>query len=108
MDIQNTAALFDALSSPVRLNVLLALVDAGKAGMVAGEIATQVDVTPTNLSFHLRALTRSELIDVFKEGRFLRYRANFGFAAAFVDDLVERVGRPAARLSRSSGRKTKK
>lgn len=44
--------------------------------MVAGEIATTLDVPPTNLSFHLKALTQAHLLTVEQEGRFQRYRAN--------------------------------
>ena len=44
--------------------------------MVAGEIATTLEVPPTNLSFHLKALTQARLLTVEQEGRFQRYRAN--------------------------------
>ncbi len=44
--------------------------------MVAGEIATALDVPPSNLSFHFKALTHAGLLTVEQEGRFQRYRAN--------------------------------
>jgi len=44
--------------------------------MVAGEIARALDIPPTNLSFHLKALTQACLVAVELEGRFQRYRAN--------------------------------
>ncbi len=67
---------FEALSSAVRLDVFRLLVQAGSAGRVAGEIAAALDIPPTNLSFHLKALLQSGLVTVEQEGRFQRYRAN--------------------------------
>lgn len=108
MKTKNVAEMFEALASPIRLDVLLALIRAGDAGLVAGEISTLVGVSPTNLSFHLRSLTQSGLVVVAQEGRFLRYRANFGRVATFVDDLVDEVGEPVAKILRSLGRRRKK
>ncbi|THF62555.1 ArsR/SmtB family transcription factor [Pseudothauera rhizosphaerae] len=76
--MEKTAVLqvFEALSSGVRLDVFRLLVQAGSPGRVAGEIATALDVPPTNLSFHLKALLAAGLVTVEQEGRFQRYRAN--------------------------------
>ena len=52
------------------------LVRKGTEGLVAGEIAGALDIPPTNLSFHLKALTQARLVTVEQEGRFQRYRAN--------------------------------
>ncbi len=74
---KNTATtVFESLSSAVRLDVYRLLVKKGINGMVAGEIAVTLDVPPTNLSFHLKALTQAGLLTVAQEGRFQRYRAN--------------------------------
>lgn len=67
---------FEALSSGVRLDVFRLLVQAGKGGRVAGEIATALDLPSTNLSFHLKALVQANLLSVEQEGRYQRYRAN--------------------------------
>jgi DNA-binding transcriptional ArsR family regulator len=69
-------AIFETLSSGLRLDVYRLLVKKGTAGLVAGEIAAILDVPPTNLSFHFKALTQSGLLTVVQEGRFQRYRAN--------------------------------
>ena len=60
----------------MRLKVFRLLVKEGPTGLVAGEIATAIKVPPTNLSFHLKALTHARLVTVAQEGRFQRYRAN--------------------------------
>ncbi|MGP1678564.1 MAG: ArsR/SmtB family transcription factor [Burkholderiales bacterium] len=67
---------FESLASGIRLDVYRLLVRKGPEGLVAGEIASALDIPPTNLSFHLKALTQAHLVTVEQEGRFQRYRAN--------------------------------
>ncbi len=76
MDKRTATSLFESLSSGVRLDVFRLLVKQGREGMVAGEIAATLEVPPTNLSFHLKALTQAGLVTVEQEGRYQRYRAN--------------------------------
>lgn len=76
MEKQTATQIFESLSSGIRLDVYRLLVRFGKEGLVAGEIATTLNVPPTNLSFHLKALTQAGLVTVEQEGRFQRYRAN--------------------------------
>jgi DNA-binding transcriptional ArsR family regulator len=68
--------IFESLASGIRLDVYRLLVRKGAEGLVAGEIAAALDIPPTNLSFHLKALTQARLVTVEQEGRFQRYRAN--------------------------------
>lgn len=67
---------FEALSSGVRLDVFRLLVQAGPNGRVAGEISASLDIPPTNLSFHLKALVQAGLLSVEQEGRYQRFRAS--------------------------------
>lgn len=76
MDQVAATTVFESLASGIRLDVFRLLVRMGPAGLVAGEIASTLDVPPTNLSFHLKALTQAGLLTVQQEGRFQRYRAN--------------------------------
>ena len=76
MKTKQATTVFEALSSDVRLELFRLLVKNAPDGLVAGEIAKQLDVPSTNLSFHLKAILHAGLISVEKEGRFLRYRAN--------------------------------
>lgn len=57
--------------------------------MVAGEIASTLNVPPTNLSFHLKALTQARLLTVEQEGRFQRYRANIPLMLDLIAYLTE-------------------
>ena len=76
MEKDTAVSVFESLSSGVRLDVFRLLVRKGADGMVAGEIAATLEIPPTNLSFHLKALTQVGMLGVTQEGRFLRYRAN--------------------------------
>ena len=67
---------FESLASGIRLDVYRLLVRQGTEGLVAGEIASALAIPPTNLSFHLKALTPARLATAEQEGRFQRYRAN--------------------------------
>lgn len=84
MEGDTATTIFESLSSGVRLDVFRLLVRKGAEGMVAGDLATALDVPPSNLSFHLKALTYAHLLTVEQEGRFQRYRAN----TALMMDLV--------------------
>lgn len=82
-------AIFESLSSGVRLDVYRLLVKKGTEGMVAGEIASELDIPPTNLSFHLKALTQARMLSVTQEGRFQRYRANLPLMLSLIAYLTE-------------------
>lgn len=87
---KNTAiAIFESLSSGLRLDVYRLLVRKGTDGMVAGEIASALDVPPTNLSFHLKSLTQAGMLTVEQEGRFQRYRANIPLMLDLIAYLTE-------------------
>lgn len=89
--VQKTAAtaVFESLSSPVRLDVFRLLVRQGPGGMVAGEISAALDVPPTNLSFHLKGMTHASLLTVEQEGRYQRYRANLALMVDLIGYLTE-------------------
>ena len=84
MDNSSAVKIFESLSSGIRLDIYRLLVKTGPAGLVAGEIGAALALPPTNLSFHLKALTQSQMLSVVQEGRFLRYRANL----ALMQELI--------------------
>ena len=81
--------IFESLSSGLRLDTYRLLVRTGMEGLVAGEIAVALDVPPTNLSFHLKALTQAGMLTVEQEGRFQRYRANIPLMLELIAYLTE-------------------
>lgn len=98
MEKKEAAAIFESLSSGVRLDVYRLLVKQGTDGMVAGDIAAALDLPPTNLSFHFRAMTQTRLLTVEQEGRFQRYRANIPLMLELIAYLTEEccAGHPEA------------
>jgi DNA-binding transcriptional ArsR family regulator len=89
MDKLSALAVFESLSSGVRLDIYRLLVKVGPEGLVAGEISSTLAVPPTNLSFHLKALTNAQLLSVVQEGRFQRYRANLALMHNLIAYLTE-------------------
>lgn len=75
MDKQLATTVFESLASGIRLDIFRLLVKHAPDGLVAGEIAATLAVPPTNLSFHLKAMTQAGLLGVTQEGRYQRYRA---------------------------------
>ena len=67
-----------ALAQAQRLRAFKALVVAGPDGLTPGILAQQLDSAPSALSFHLKELAHSGLVDIEQRGRNLIYRANFG------------------------------
>lgn len=96
MEKLSAISVFESLASGVRLDIYRLLVKTGSQGMVAGEIATELAVPPTNLSFHLKALTQAQLLSVVQEGRFQRYRANLVLMQELIAYLTAEccAGRP--------------
>ena len=89
MEKISAVKVFESLSSGVRLDIYRLLVRTGPIGLVAGEIASTLDLPPTNLSFHLKALTQAQLVSVVQEGRFQRYRANLALMQELIAYLTE-------------------
>lgn len=88
MEKDHAVSIFESLASGVRLDIYRLLVRAGPAGMVAGELSAALDVPPSNLSFHLKALTYTKLLSVEQEGRYQRYRANISLMAEVIAYLT--------------------
>lgn len=89
MEKTTATAMLESLASGVRLDVFRLLVRKGPQGMVAGAIASALELPPTNLSFHLKALTQAGLLRVEQEGRFQRYRADVAAMSALLAYLTE-------------------
>lgn len=89
METKTATTIFESLSSGWRLEAFRLLVKKGPEGMVAGDIAAALDLAPSSLSFHLKALTHAGMVTVEQEGRFLRYRANLPLMAELIAYLTE-------------------
>lgn len=80
---------FAALSQETRFHIVRMLVVAGPDGMAAGAIAEKAEVSPSNVSFHLKELERSGLINQQRESRSIIYTANYDGLGALVRFLLE-------------------
>jgi len=75
-DIVRFADMLAAIGTESRLRITQLLLTAHPDGMVAGEIQAELGVSASNLSHHLEKLKNEGVIDVKREGSFLRYTAN--------------------------------
>ena len=66
-----------ALAQVQRLRAFRALVVAGEDGLTPSSLASQLEIAPSGLSFHLKALSHAGLVSVESSGRNLIYRAAF-------------------------------
>lgn len=71
-DLQAVPA-FVALGHQIRLDAFRLLVRSGPDGMASGEIAAELSVGATAMSFHLSTLERAGLVASRRDGRHIRY-----------------------------------
>lgn len=102
-----------ALAQAQRLRVFRALVVAGPEGLTPGVLATELDVAPSALSFHLKALLHAGLVSSEPDGRHLVYRADFARMNSLLNYLTEHCCQglacevaPAGKSAPKGGRKT--
>jgi len=78
-----------ALAQPTRLEAFRQLVQAGPAGIAAGELAQRLGISPPALSFHLRGLAQSGLVRSRQQGRFVYYSAAYDAMQSLLDFLTD-------------------
>lgn len=89
MEKQTATEIFESLSSGTRLDIYRLLVRQGLEGMVAGQIASTLDIPANSASFHLKGMMYAGLLSVQQEGRFQRYRANLPLMLELIAYLTE-------------------
>ena len=89
MDERQALAAFGALSQETRLGIVRLLVRAGPDGMPAGAIAEAVDVSPSNMSFHLKDLEHAGLIAARRAARSIIYAANYSTLRTLLKFLMK-------------------
>jgi ArsR family transcriptional regulator len=73
MDEADIVAALAALAHQHRLRIFRLLVRAGPSGVPAGEIADDIGISATAMSFHLKELDHAGLVTSTRQGRFVRY-----------------------------------
>ncbi|MGB7288031.1 MAG: metalloregulator ArsR/SmtB family transcription factor [Salaquimonas sp.] len=96
MDINSTLTAFGALGQETRLEVFRLLVKAGDKGLLAGEIGEKLNVKQNTMSANLAALLHADLVRNERQGRTIRYFANFETLKGLLGFLMEDCcgGRP--------------
>src|SRR4051794_38034703 len=89
MDQRQALAAFAALSQETRLQIVRLLVVAGPDGMAAGSLAEKIEVSPSNISFHLKELEHSGLIGAQRRSRSIIYTASYEALGGLVRFLME-------------------
>lgn len=83
-DVARYADMFAAMGTESRLRIMQLLLSAHPDGLVVGEIQAELGISASTLSHHLDKLKNEDLIEVSREGTFLRYRAS----TAALQDLL--------------------
>ena len=96
MDDTGIVRALAALAHEHRLRIFRLLVRRGPSGMPAGEIAEEVGIGATNMSFHLKELERASLLSATREGRYIRYAIDVEGMRKLLTYLTEECceGRP--------------
>jgi DNA-binding transcriptional ArsR family regulator len=74
--ITRCADMLSAMGTEPRLRIVQLLLSAHPAGMVVGEIGSELDIPSSTLSHHLDKLKNENLVKVRRDGTFLWYTAN--------------------------------
>jgi DNA-binding transcriptional ArsR family regulator len=77
MDTKTAVRSLAALAQDSRLDVFRLLVQAGPAGLAAGEIADRLGIPASTLSFHVKALAQAGLVESRQQGRYVFYSASY-------------------------------
>ncbi len=70
------ADMFSAMGTEARLRIMQLLLTAHPEGLVVNEIQGELEIPNSTLSHHLEKLRNEGLVEVQREGTFLRYSAN--------------------------------
>jgi len=70
------AAMLSAMGTEPRLRIVRCLLAAHPAGLVVGDIASELQISGSTLSHHLDKLKNEDLVKVRREGTFLWYSAH--------------------------------
>lgn len=89
MESSDVVAALGALAQDTRLAAFRALVEAGPAGLPAGQLAERLGVAAPTLSFHLATLTQAGLATSTREGRSIVYAADYAAMNALLGFLTE-------------------
>ena len=74
--IAKYADMFSAMGTEPRLRIMQLLLSAHPEGLVVGDIQGELDIPNSTLSHHLEKLKTEGLVEIERQGTFLRYSAD--------------------------------
>ena len=89
MQAEQTIRALSALAQEHRLAVFRLLVQAGPDGIAAGNLAQNIGLAPSSMSFHLAQLSNAGLVAQRRESRSIVYSADFAAMNALLGYLTE-------------------
>ena len=89
MERSDAVSALAALAQENRLDIYRLLVQAGREGMPAGQVAAALGLPPNTLTFHFDRLRMAGLVTVRREGRSMIYAARFEAMNDLVSFLTE-------------------
>lgn len=89
MEKSDAIAALAALAQESRLDVFRLLVQAGTAGLPAGQIGERLGLPSATLSFHLSQLKQAGLVTCTRKGRSLIYAAEYSAMNGLLAYLTE-------------------
>ncbi len=107
MEKVDAVAALAALAQNNRIDVFRLLVQAGPAGLSAGEIAKLLKLAPNTLTFHFDRLKGAGLATVRREGRSMIYAARYETMDALLAFLTDNCCQGAPASCGPSGKRSK-
>ena len=89
MDTKSAVLLLSSIAQEARLEIFRLLVQAGTEGLAAGEIGEKLQIPSSTLSFHLKELSTSGLIQSKQVSRYIYYSANYASMNGLLAYLTE-------------------
>ena len=89
MNAKQAVTALAAIAHDHRLAVYRLLVEAGPEGIPAGDIAAQLNMPPSSLTFHLQQMLHAQLVTQRRLGRQLIYAADYAAMNGLVGYLTE-------------------
>ena len=89
MESKSAVTSLSALAHEGRLAAFRLLVQAGPAGLAAGEIARRLAVLPNTLSASLNVLSHAGLVASRRDGRSIIYTADYGAMTGLLGFLMQ-------------------
>ncbi len=89
METKDAVIALAALAQAHRLEAFRLLVQAGPSGLPAGKLAERLGIAPNTLSFHVRELAQAGLVTASRDGRTIRYAADFTGMTALLGFLIQ-------------------